>query len=907
MASSQALILRNPDSYKVAGNTQDKSRPERGRWTLVFKAFLTPSPGRTLDRLYTTLGDVLEKHANRAAHGLGFGPHVVARKIKDYFGSGEERLQQLELLRNSAPAKLEKLCLRLMKYTLRTESANTQHQAFKDIVELSTLFPGLRALFLRTKCLEAPISIDTLSALWNRSTRCSDEDWTFWKNFAATSLTDTTISAVLATSSVSEWSNCQEEGLSVIERLLVEGDSSGALRYSSALCTRYLAGVLDLPGFWRNMGKVHSYVANKLCCKMVQVLKDIGADILTLGPLDEPEPPFDYDGVDFLAAALLTGLSGWFQKLDQKYWTVQPWHEGFRDLLRLLRGPRAAELLPHSSACASGNFEDIFPVVRRDAELNILVHCDNETENPNAFHNHSVESVNHGNDSTISVYSRALNEDDAHSSDSSPEHGGDGRLQGSATDSLESPNQAGIFSTVDESSDDFIREPHDLTSHVYDGQQSETGPHLGQSAGLYGALNGQVPQHVPISPRLETLRKQAYDQRITLLHKQRELGDDHSDTLFALANLASTHKKLGEYRAARDLWIVVLEKQRLLFGEDDPGTLGTIGALGEVYKELGQLKKAEELKLSVLEKQRGLLGDKHPVTLGAMGALAATYLELGHFVKAKDLLAVVLDKQREVLTEDHPDTLLTMRNLGWATGRSGNLEEAEKFFNVVLEKQRGLGGEDNPNTLDVMGELASLYHELGQLKRAEELKLVVLEKRRRLLGEDHSHTLWTMYSLGVTYHQLRQFKKAEGLLGVALDKQLRNLGEDHRGTLRMMGSLASTYQGLGQFKNAEGLLNLALNKQRENLGEDHPDTLWTMGLLAWTYHDQGQFERAEGLHVVVLERRRKILGDVHLATRWARRGLALTYRKLGKLQDAEKLESLLEHQEVLNRLRFFSY
>jgi hypothetical protein len=71
---------------------------------------------------------------------------------------------------------------------------------------------------------------------------------------------------------------------------------------------------------------------------MVRVLKDIGADILTLGPLDEPEPPFDYDGVDLLGAALLAGISSWFHQLDQEYWTTQPWRESFHDLLQLLRG-----------------------------------------------------------------------------------------------------------------------------------------------------------------------------------------------------------------------------------------------------------------------------------------------------------------------------------------------------------------------------------------------------------------------------------------------------------------------------------------------------------------------------------------------------------------------------------------
>jgi hypothetical protein len=87
-------------------------------------------------------------------------------------------------------------------------------------------------------------------------------------------------------------------------------NSSGASKFSKALCRRYLAGILNIPGFWLTMS------AMKLCGKMTEVLKDIGVDILTLGPLNEPESPLDHDGVDLLDTMILSGISTWFEKLD---------------------------------------------------------------------------------------------------------------------------------------------------------------------------------------------------------------------------------------------------------------------------------------------------------------------------------------------------------------------------------------------------------------------------------------------------------------------------------------------------------------------------------------------------------------------------------------------------------------
>jgi hypothetical protein len=118
IASSQALIPWEPVSNNGIVMMQENSHPEGGRWALLLNAFLSPSPGRTLDQVYTAVGKVLETQANCFAYKWGLGPHVIAGKIKSYFGNREHRMQQLELLRTTVPPKLKKQCLKLMKYSL---------------------------------------------------------------------------------------------------------------------------------------------------------------------------------------------------------------------------------------------------------------------------------------------------------------------------------------------------------------------------------------------------------------------------------------------------------------------------------------------------------------------------------------------------------------------------------------------------------------------------------------------------------------------------------------------------------------------------------------------------------------------------------------------------------------------
>ncbi|KAF7337816.1 Cyclin N-terminal domain-containing protein [Mycena venus] len=451
---SDALILWDPHSNHALAKTDETSRPGGGRWAIILKALSSPSPGRTLDRVYTSLGSVLEKQANRAAYNLGVGPHAVAQKIQAYFGDCEQRVERLEDLRTSLPPKLEKQCLKLVKYTMPTESANTQFQAFKDIVNHVTLFPGLRSLLLSAKYLENATSIDAVIALWERPAGSPDQEWRFWQTLAATCLTDAMISALVECSSISDLCNCREDELSVIERLSIVHESSGASPYSRALCIRYLSGILHLPGFWLHMGTAHSHVLKKLCLEMVRVLKDIGVDILALGPIGELEPPFDYDGVDLLVTTVLTGISSWLGRLGQEIWSLQPWYENLTEILNLLRRPRAAELLPHSSACATSVFEHILPTASQYVELNVFVDGNEETpDNPHGIFEEAVANLPPENNSTTSVHSTLLDQDDGRSV-GSLEDNGEIQSQDSDQDSLQEPsqNEADNLSTSDEES-----------------------------------------------------------------------------------------------------------------------------------------------------------------------------------------------------------------------------------------------------------------------------------------------------------------------------------------------------------------------------------------------------------------------------------------------------------------------
>jgi hypothetical protein len=98
---------------------------DAARWAMI----RNPVPGRTLDEVYSVVGQVLQTHANRAAHRLGLGPNAVAAKITSYFGTGEDRQQRLIALWDEIPENLERYCFRLMEYTLPCAVLRSLEQA----------------------------------------------------------------------------------------------------------------------------------------------------------------------------------------------------------------------------------------------------------------------------------------------------------------------------------------------------------------------------------------------------------------------------------------------------------------------------------------------------------------------------------------------------------------------------------------------------------------------------------------------------------------------------------------------------------------------------------------------------------------------------------------------------------
>ncbi|KAJ7105270.1 hypothetical protein C8R44DRAFT_745985 [Mycena epipterygia] len=277
--------------------------------------------------------------------------------------------------------------------------------------------------------------------------------------------------------------------------------------------------------------------------------------------------------------------------------------------------------------------------------------------------------------------------------------------------------------------------------------------------------NGNIKESETLSIQLALARMYEAEGRLddakgleegVLKQRTELLGQDHSDTLVAMGNLACTHSALGDFWRVKELEMVVLTKYRTIFGDSHPRTLRAMANLADTYSALGDHKRAEEFHTAVVNRHRETVGEDHPDALRAMGNLACTHSNLGKLSQAEELRTTVLNKYRRIFGEDHPDTLRAMANLAVTYWTLGHFSQAEELEMIVLNKRKKIFGDDHPDTLVAMANLAGTYRGLGWFSQAEELEIIVLNKHRDIFGNSHPSTQCTIRNLAWTRSNLGQ-------------------------------------------------------------------------------------------------------------------------------------------------------
>jgi hypothetical protein len=104
----------------------------------------------------------------------------------------------------------------------RSKSCDSQITAFRNIIKLTTRYPGLRRLFLRSNVFrQTAQSQDAISKLWTRSGDNVPPGWDFYLQFAAFCVANNEVTTSIEENRPSQLGYIYALGLSSVEKLVL--------------------------------------------------------------------------------------------------------------------------------------------------------------------------------------------------------------------------------------------------------------------------------------------------------------------------------------------------------------------------------------------------------------------------------------------------------------------------------------------------------------------------------------------------------------------------------------------------------------------------------------------------------------------------------------------------------------
>lgn len=359
--------------------------------------------------------------------------------------------------------------------------------------------------------------------------------------------------------------------------------------------------------------------------------------------------------------------------------------------------------------------------------------------------------------------------------------------------------------------------------------------------------------------------------------RSEQLGEEASDTLVSLNNLAVAYYYLGETQRCIDLNRQLYAVRKKTLGESHKTTLGTLNNLAAAELAAGDQSGAAESFETVLTILVNELGDDHGNVVATKQNLANCYRELGRYQEAVKLMQQVYDTRKRELGIDHPHAIIALDNLGLVHSQNGSYLDAQACFKQTYKLGLKKLGEDHPSTLTSLHNLAGSHEELGEYDTALSLYQRVVEKRKVVLGKEHPVTLVSLNNLASLLQSIDRLDEAKSLHQEVLRLREQVLGVDHPYTLASMNNLATALQSLGEMDKARALLQRGLPLQEKRFGGGHPSSLAMKLNLARVIESADGFMDARPLFEKVVEDATQNLGAKHPTTIVSGRCLASNY------------------------------
>jgi eukaryotic-like serine/threonine-protein kinase len=307
--------------------------------------------------------------------------------------------------------------------------------------------------------------------------------------------------------------------------------------------------------------------------------------------------------------------------------------------------------------------------------------------------------------------------------------------------------------------------------------------------------------------------------------------------------MARAYHALGHYEAALPLIQSSLGMLRAAPGQ----ALALAAALreqGELLRHAGDYAGAERPYMDALAIHRSLMGNDHPELARSLNDLGWVLREKGDYPGAESAYRESLAMRRRLLGAEHPDVATSLSNLGVLLRLKGDYAGAESASREALAMRRRILSAEHPALAASLNNLGILLRAKGDLDGAESAHREALAIRRNVLGDQHRDVALSLNNLGVLLRAKGDLDGAESAHREALAIRRNVLGNEHLDVATSLNNLGVLMRAKGDFRAAEPLLTAALAVRRKLLGDEHPDVASSLSAMGLLKRDLGEYDAA---------------------------------------------------------------
>ena len=258
-----------------------------------------------------------------------------------------------------------------------------------------------------------------------------------------------------------------------------------------------------------------------------------------------------------------------------------------------------------------------------------------------------------------------------------------------------------------------------------------------------------------------------------------------------LTTLGGVYTSMGLYEQADSLISKAVEVARKQLDKDSPTLARALNSLGILYQAQNRYDEANRTHREALSIRRRIYGEKHETVAESWDSLAVILDYQGSFEVAYDAYSKALSLRIELLGEVDPRVALVYSNLSTMRFYESKFNEAiaygEKALDILIQTDS-----TNNHVSTAYTNLGVAYQRLGRYEDAISLFLRALSTDSLLFGSEHPTIAVRYNNLATSLEGLSRFEEAECYHKKALEIRLRAFQRPHI-------DLGDSYNNLGGY------------------------------------------------------------------------------------------------------------